>query len=174
MNAALPESYGIDPLFIGSLLVLAGILAVAVFYELTQNRIPNWLTFGGIAVGLLAGWLPGGISLGSSLVGFLSGFGALFVFYLFGGMGGGDVKLMGAAGALLGHPMAVQALIYTAFVGCLMAVLVLIWRKDFWARLGRLVRLRKPATNESSKPTTVPYGIAIATGCVLALMSGGY
>ncbi len=39
---------------------------------------------------------------GSALLGTLAGAGVFLIFYLLGGMGGGDVKLMAGFGALLG------------------------------------------------------------------------
>jgi len=49
----------------------------------------------------VGGW-PG---LGGSLLGAVFGFSVLFLFYVMGGMGGGDVKLMAAIGAWLGLPL---------------------------------------------------------------------
>ncbi len=76
-------------------------LAVAVYVELKERRIPNWLTLSGMALGLLIAYMN-----------HLRWFRALwdcswvlvisFIFYVFGGVGGGDAKLMGAAGALMG------------------------------------------------------------------------
>jgi len=103
----------------------------------------------------------------------------LFVFYVFGGIGGGDVKLMGAAGALMGSELIKPALVYTAFLGAFLAVMIVIWRKDFWIRIGqglqRLAFWRKENKEQIIKlpPVTVPYGIAIAVGCLLALIVKG-
>src|SRR5674476_228169 len=85
-----------------ALLVLALMLAIAVYVELKESRIPNWLTLSGMALGLLIGYLHGTAAFWMSLGGLVIGFGFLFIFYVFGGLGGGDVKLMGAAGALMG------------------------------------------------------------------------
>jgi prepilin peptidase CpaA len=144
--------------------------------ELRENRIPNWLTLSGMALGLLIGYLSGTAHFWSSLGGLAIGFGFLFIFYVFGGVGGGDVKLMGAAGALMGVELIMLALFYTAILGALLAVMLVIWRKDFWVRLGsglrKLAFWRKapeaPATK--SAPVTVPYGVAIAAGCLLAII----
>src|SRR5580658_10995037 len=120
---------------LGALLVLALMLAVAVYVELKERRIPNWLTFSGMALGLLIGYLQGTVAFWSSLGGLMIGFGFLFIFYVFGGLGGGDVKLMGAAGALMGSALIKPALLYTAFIGAFLAVMMLVWRKDFWVRI---------------------------------------
>ena len=159
-----------------TLLVLALLLMVAVYVELKENRIPNWLTLSGMALGLLLGYLRGTTVFWSSLGGLAIGFGFFFVFYVFGGVGGGDVKLMGAAGALMGADLVKPALFYTAVLGAFLAVLIVIWRKDFWVRLGLWFRRlafwhqRPDAAAAEPAPITVPYGLAIAAGCLLAII----
>ncbi len=157
-------------------MVLALMLAIAVYVELKERRIPNWLTLSGMALGLLIAYLDHFFML--SIVGLLFGFGFLFIFYVFGGVGGGDVKLMGAAGALMGAHLIQPALVYTAFIGAFLAVMMLIWRKDFWMRMAlgfkKLAFWRKESVTELEPPApvAVPYGIAIALGCLLALLDG--
>jgi prepilin peptidase CpaA len=159
-----------------ALLVLAALLIVAVYVEMKERRIPNWLTLSGMGLGLLIGYLHGTTAFWSSLGGLAIGFGFLFLFYVFGGIGGGDVKLMGAAGALLGVELVKPALFYTAAIGALMAIIIIIWRKDFWACCAKgmrdLVTWKKKSGDTAAKaePLTVPYGVAIAAGCVMALV----
>ena len=165
-----------------SLSTLMVLLVITMFTELRSNRIPNWATVPGLLIGLVVGYLPGGISLGSSLGGFFIGFGFMFMFYMFGGMGGGDVKLMGAAGALMGYPLILTALVYTAIVGGLMAMLVLIWNRSFWRgmahSMGMFFRLKRPADEDPEevrgKMGTVPYGIAIICGCLMTVFLAGW
>ena len=155
--------------------VLAVMLAVAVYLELKEQRIPNWLTLSGMALGLLIGYLNGTVAFWMSLGGLAIGFGFLFIFYVFGGVGGGDVKLMGAAGTLMGGKLIQPALVYTAFIGAFIAVMMVIWRRDFWLRIGKglqqMAFWRKGNREQLVKltPVTVPYGLAIALGCLLAL-----
>ena len=162
-----------------TLIVLALTMAIAVYVELKENRIPNWLTFSGMVLGLAISYLQGKAFLWSSLGGFAIGFGFLFMFYIFGGVGGGDVKLMGAAGALMGAQLIKPALFYTAAIGAFMALMMVIWRKDFWLRLkGGLFGLafwRKAAAPVAvpASPIIVPYGVAIAGGCLVALLIKG-
>ncbi|HET9955599.1 MAG TPA: prepilin peptidase [Polyangiaceae bacterium] len=82
---------------------------VSTITDLRSARIPNWLTLGGAALGLIGhgalGWSWGGYpALGEALAGSLSG-GLLcglvpLVLYLKGGLGGGDLKLFVAIGVL--------------------------------------------------------------------------
>jgi prepilin peptidase CpaA len=162
-----------------ALMVLFILLTVAVYMELKESRIPNWLTLSGMASGLFIAYLHGSSAFDSSLGGLVIGFGFLFIFYVFGGLGGGDVKLMGAAGSLMGMEMTKPAIFYTTFIGAFIAMMMVIWRKDFWLRIGQSLRSlafwRKQDKNQSAPlpAIKVPYGIAIAIGCVLALLASG-
>jgi prepilin peptidase CpaA len=159
-----------------ALLTLALMLTIAVFTELKENKIPNWLTFSGMATGLAIGYLYGKPALWSSVIGLAIGFGFLFMFYVFGGVGGGDVKLMGAAGALMGSQLIKPAVLYTAVLGAFLAVMMLIWCRDFWRRVGYSMRwvvfwrAIKTAAPIQPKPVTVPYALAITAGCLLVIL----
>jgi prepilin peptidase CpaA len=163
----------------GSLILLAGLLAAAVYTELRENRIPNWLTIPGMMMGVLLGYAQGQPVFARSIIGLVLGFLFLYVFYAMGGVGGGDVKLMGAAGALLGSPLTISAVLWTALVGLVMGLLMVIWQRNFWARLGWNLRSmafwRNTAATEAPEKTSIaiPYGIAIAVGCLLALFVQG-
>ena len=160
-----------------SLATLFVVLVVTSYTELKENRIPNWITIPGVMIGLLVGYSPWGITLGASVGGLVVGFGFLFIFYMFGGMGGGDVKLMGTVGALLGYPLIMTTLVYTAIVGGFMAIAVLVWNKNLWhgitSSIAMLFRKEKPEeerTEEAeAKMGAVPYGIAIICGCMMTL-----
>src|SRR5213594_4005417 len=74
-------------------------LAAAVSDARTR-RIPNALVAAGASAGLiLNSWTGGGEGLTRSLLGLVAGFCVYLPFFLLRGMGGGDVKLMGALGA---------------------------------------------------------------------------
>ncbi len=170
-----PET-SLDHIHLTGLILLSVLLTVSVYMELKERRIPNYLTFPAMACGLLLGYIPGGVTLMSSVAGFGLGFGILFVFYLFGGMGGGDVKLMGAVGALMGYPLIVPTVVNTAVIGGVMAIFVMIRHLDFRKFAGILVRhpADEPDVNkhekQDNKKATIPYGLAIATGCMITLL----
>ena len=99
------------------------------------------------------------------------------VFYLLGGMGGGDVKLMSGFGALLGDGRIVAAALLAAASGGLMALGYLavrgVYRRSrIW--LGVTVP-EAPAAQENpgeAKPgESIPYAPAITVGAWLALVS---
>ena len=114
------------------LVVATGLFtAVAAFWDIRTKRIPNKLTIpmfcGGwvyqVIVSLLFGWNH----LASAGLGFLVGFGILFVLWLIGGGGGGDVKLMGALSVWLGFEMTLYVLLVSTLIVLASTVVVLVW-----------------------------------------------
>ena len=98
-------------------LVFAFTLAAGIS-DLRTRRLPNWLTVPAFLAALVFHTATGGwTGLGQALGGFAIGFGILFVLWLIGGGGGGDVKLMGALGAWLGPiPILIVFALSTMFV----------------------------------------------------------
>jgi len=169
--------------YIFSLWVLATVLVLTTYTEIQSARIPNWITLPALAFAFIISFIGVGIPFVSSLLGFLAGFGFLFIFYMFGGMGGGDVKLMGTVGALLGFPGILHVLMYTAFIGGGMALIALIWHHQLRAglrrSLGMFFTAREGPTLDNATPedattpaaaetpVTIPYGLAIVIGTLL-------
>ncbi len=134
--------------------------------DLWRRTVSNWLSLAGFAAGLIAhsvlyGW-RGGVD---SLLGGAIGFAVFFVFFLAGGMGGGDVKLMAAFGAILGRRRILLAAIMAALAGGLIAVLYLGYRKVRRAISGGADEVG-PIRKES-----IPYAPAISLGVLLSFLS---
>jgi hypothetical protein len=95
-------------------IVAVGMGAAAVI-DLRTRRIPNILTATMAAAGIgLAAAGFGRVGLGASLLGCLLGLAFMMPGHIFGRTGGGDVKLLAAAGALLGPTDTIYAFLYTA------------------------------------------------------------
>lgn len=158
------------------------IVSSAIYFDLRTRRIPNFLTFPAILLGLglhafYGGW-PGFLS---SLEGLLLGGGVLLAFYIAGGMGAGDVKLMAGMGALLGVEKAATALVLTALAGGVLALWAVAashaW-KDTYYRMTNIILFRggsggaeAAAEREEAHPArlSIPYGVAIGVGSIAAL-----
>jgi prepilin peptidase CpaA len=154
---------------------------VAAVFDIKSRRIPNLLTGPAVIVALslhlaLDGWHGLFNSLSAGLIcGVI-----FFLFYIAGGMGAGDVKLVAAAGCFAGLPNTASLLCYTAIVGGLMALGLALLR----GRLGETVKnvffLASHHLNQGLKPhpelnvrnrsqLRLPYGVAIAMGCILTI-----
>lgn len=109
-----------------SIVILFVALIAASLTDIARRRVPNYITFPLAAFGLLYHLFASGTNgFIFSFSGILVGFGLLILFYLMGGMGAGDVKLMGAVGSILGPVNVLYAFVYSALVGGAYSVLVL-------------------------------------------------
>jgi prepilin peptidase CpaA len=158
-----------------SLYLLPALLIVAAASDVMSFRIPNWLT---ILTALL--FFPMALATQMPLHEFgwhvLAGiilFAAGFIFFQLGLFGGGDAKLMAAAGLWFGTAKILPFLVLTALVGGGLALVVGLWSLVMlsWemgaenAPGGAVVSLGQKLRN--LKPN-VPYGFAFALGGILA------
>ena len=149
---------------------VVGIAAVA--DDLARRRIANWIPASAFCAGLiLKSFESGWRGAGSSLLGAASGAGVFLIFYLAGGMGGGDIKLMAGFGALLGTRLLLEAALWTAGLGGVMATLAIAanWARRLWKKTSN----RKEATAGGSpipRMEAIPYAPAITAGVWLALV----
>ena len=146
--------------------------------DLWRRNISNWIPLaalaGALCVQLLAnGWWGLAYWAGGAIAGFL----AFLLFYILGGMGGGDVKLMAWFGALLGPSRLLEAVLWTAAIGGLMAAGVILWReaKRFWRRkfLADKFQGESLAAATPTEDAYIPYAPAITLGSWLALIPKG-
>lgn len=156
------------PLFTPQAWVAAGIGCAAVIEDLKARRISNWIPLTALAGGLgirvfESGW-HGALS---SVLGCLAGAVVFLIFYLLGGMGGGDVKLMAGFGAVLGPGQVLQAALLAALCGGLFAAAAIVF-----CAVRRLCSRGQSRADEipgSSRPVaTIPYAPAIALGAWLS------
>ena len=101
--------------------LLVGLAACAL--DLRSRRIPNALTFGAAAAALVFHTVTAGVSgLQTAAFGWIVGTALFLPFFLLGGMGGGDVKLLAALGAWLGPREAMWLAIYGSIAGGVLAI----------------------------------------------------
>ncbi|WP_147534436.1 A24 family peptidase [Bacillus marasmi] len=155
-------------------ILLLIILVVSFVTDLKNRRILNIITFPTMAIGLTyhtitAGWA--GFSF--SGLGLLLGLGLLFIPYLLDGMGAGDVKLLAAIGALKGTAFVFGAFLFTAIIGGIIALMILIGKKELLSTLKRIIFFTKIKTlsglDRSEYHHAFPYGVAIVLGTVTQL-----
>ena len=87
-------------------------------FDLQSRRIPNGLTFGAAAAGVVFAAATGGIpAIGAGVAGWFLALALWLPIYALGGMGAGDVKLMAAIGMWIGPAAALHAALYAAIAG---------------------------------------------------------
>ena len=167
--------------------VLVGVVLVAAWLDLRVRKIPNWLTASAFVVALV---LRAPLGVGEFLDG-LAAAGLAFLiclpFFALGGLGGGDVKLLTATGAFLGIDRLWGALLVTAIVGGVFALMAVIRHRRGGETVANLYMVMKslaskeaytgwkgeegeaPLTIRSAGVITRPYGIAIAAGSIYAV-----
>ncbi len=143
----------------------------AIIDDVARRRVSNWIPLLAFVSGMFLqtvekGW-RGSVS---GLAGTLVGASAFLVFYLMGGMGGGDIKLLAGFGAVLGSTHVLEAALWTGACGGLIALGALgvsAVRRSFH-------RCHAPAIHVTPEPavvTSIPYAPAIALGVWLTLAS---
>lgn len=157
--------------------------AIAGTHDIRTRRIPNNLTGPAILCGLAMHFALGGAAeLGRSCVaGIIAG--ALFlIFFVVGGMGAGDVKLMAAIGCLSGMTYIGEIVLGTVIAGAAIALALALHRRILRETLANVLDLvlhhsiagmrRHPELNIANPETVrLPYAVPIAIGCTFTLIS---
>ncbi len=143
-------------------IALLALCAIAMWTDIRTQKIKNWLTFPMMLAGVAsapifaAHYYDGALGLLAALVVAIPG-------WRFGGaIRAGDVKMLMAAGALLGPECGVRAVIWTYMLGLPCGLLVLLVK----GKLGNLWRFW--VKKERSDPTIVAHAPVVALGILAA------
>jgi len=121
---------------------LFSLTCVAAFTDARGGVIPNWLTLPTLAAAPLAhALLSGPGALVWSLAGALASAAVPFAMFVRGAMGGGDVKLFAASGALIGAHGALELQVVTYGLAALGAIVRFACLRQLGAVLRRTVAL---------------------------------
>lgn len=105
----------------------------AVYYDIKKREIPDGVGLRLLITGLLAtaiSWHA--VSFSNALLGMVIGFVVVLPFSLTGGIGGGDLKFIGALGTWLGVAGVLNLLFWSAIFGMLSAIVARCYgRNDF-------------------------------------------
>ncbi len=135
-------------------------LVVCTFIDFDHMILPDEFTLSGIVIGLIGAALNPDRSFWDALAGFLLGGGFLwFMAWLYyaltgnEGMGGGDIKLLGWIGAVLGAMSIPYVILVSAVTGSLLGLALAIGQKR-------------------GLKTVIPYGPYLALGAVSYIFGG--
>jgi prepilin peptidase CpaA len=160
-------------------------MVIAVATDLREHRIPNLLVIAVLLLGLMtqigtdsvtgiASW-AGGLAIGMAI---------FLPFYILGGMGAGDVKLMAATAGFLGPEAGAIACGAALLAGLPLAAIYIAARyleerraaAAETATAGGPHLHHKPAhlvDSREGKENRIPYAAAIATGAMIGLWQSG-
>lgn len=160
----------------------AFVLAFAVIVAISDARwrmIPRWLTVGGFLAGLAYHILSGGFwpALATAALAFGLGLGL----YELGAIGGGDVKLVTAMGAMLGFQNWTMAIEVAIAIAGVMALAGIIRRRvvlQTFRNIGLLLkhfflnglRAHPEIQVKNESLVRVPFGVAAAAGTICAMV----
>jgi prepilin peptidase CpaA len=81
-------------------------------------------------------------------------------------MGGGDIKLMAAFGAILGKRQIVTAAVFAAMLGGVIALIYVAYKK-----LRQVVQPEADGSKQSLRKLSIPYAPAISLGVLISFLS---
>ena len=156
---------------------VAGGGLVSAVVDMRTRRVPNPLTVGIAATGLtFAATRWSDLTVAAAALGFSVGLGLMLLPYLFGAMGGGDLKLFAALGTFLGPRPTLQAFLYTLLAGGILAVVVALQRRRLHETMQNAAELVKSGGANAAAiehPTCnnrFAYAPAIAVGTLVAAL----
>jgi len=160
--------------------LLLPVLAGAAVCDLQRGRVPNKLTYTAVLAGL-AYWTVAGLltqhgfaGLAQSGLGLVAALVPFTLMYLLGGLGGGDVKLMAAVGAIgASWRLVLATTVYALVVAVVIAIVLMVRHGIVKRTLARLfgaallagAKTKPQFPNDSPR---VPFALAIALGGALA------
>jgi len=152
--------------------ILTVILVYSLYTDLRCGKVYNYVTLPAALVGFVLNVAFQGVDGAIvSIEGWALGIGLFLLPFVLGGMGGGDVKLLAAIGAFLGPELVFKCFVYTAIVGGVIAVFLLLRRRQVGATVNNLLGsfytlylYRYRVGSSEAGRASFPYAVAIAVG----------
>lgn len=153
--------FGLNIYFFVYSILISGLI-IATFIDIGHRIIPDEISIGGMAIGLLISLVltllkKAPVPILQSFLGAVVGGGVIYLTGLLGdflfkkeSMGGGDVKLLAMIGAFLGWQKVLLTFFIAPLFGAIIGIIVLIKKKDHY----------------------IPYGPFLSLGAIIALFWG--
>ena len=163
-------------------LLLLGILAICCYTDLKERKILNTIVLPAMVLALFLQFVQqGGAGALFGGTGILVGIALLFIPFALGGIGAGDVKLLGVVGAFKGAGFAFKVFLVAAIIGGIISFALLLKEKrlrESLSNIGKALkvflfscfRLFNLNKLDQENIVAIPYGIAIALGAIACLV----
>jgi len=168
-------------------IILFLILLISLYFDIKTRKIPNILLLISIILILALNTYTSSLNgLVNSLVGFFVGIVLLIIPFALGGIGAGDVKLLGVIGALKGSEFVLNTFVYAAIWGGAISFIILAYHRQllnlfkwilnvlvqvFWFLVlrGNYSFNIKPVATSN---TSIPYVVPIFLGTITMMIAG--
>ena len=160
------------------IILLTPLLITAIYTDLRWSRIPNWLTFSAMVIGIVVHLLISGAQgVLISVAGLAAGMGLFLLPYMLRAIGAGDVKLIAAIGSITGVTGVLSVALLSVLVGGFYALAAMSYqwgvtatsRKLAFVAYGAIVTGGSTGVADLQLPFKLRYGLAIAAGTLLFL-----
>jgi prepilin peptidase CpaA len=169
---------GVDILLIVTLLICC-------YTDLRSNKIYNDVLIPAVVVAFVLSYINGGLDgCFNSLKGLLLGIALLLIPFARGGIGAGDVKLLGTIGAFKGPEFVLTTFLAGAITGGIFAILMLVkqgrlmitLKKIYFLFLNKVLHIPISVSfktlDAAVEGESFPYALAIGIGVVWAFFRG--
>jgi prepilin peptidase CpaA len=161
-------------------------VAVCLYTDLTERKIYNSVILSGIVAALVINIIQLNMIAGTlfTFAGLLIGILLLLIPFIMGGLGAGDVKMLGMIGAFTGHGIVVQILLASAVVGGIYALIVMLAGRKLLSRMWKIVQglylfaVTKKMVycnnlqDKDAEKNAIPYGVALSAGVIIIYVLG--
>lgn len=164
-------------------IVLAVLCCLAVIQDISTRKIKNIFNVLSAVAALICVIITKEVSIVDGLLGLLSGFLLGIFMWRIGAIRAGDAKFMWTIGILKGWKYFWLSMIWAILAGGVIALFIMLFKKDFRKRFTRLwlylkgaVLTKSAERYEPEKPEEFPFSVPLAIGCTVeyALRLMGY
>jgi prepilin peptidase CpaA len=163
-------------------LLLFALILVCVATDLKNRRIYNYILLPALILALFIAYFNNGwLGIINSFKGLVLGLLLLLVPYLKGGLGGGDVKLLGVIGSIMGPGFVFTTFVFGALLGGFISLFILVHNGRLLSTFVKyfpsfnLIIARHPFilpdSSGNSETLSLPYSIPLALGAMYSLYS---
>ncbi|WP_083798606.1 A24 family peptidase [Dethiobacter alkaliphilus] len=169
-----------------SVWLMFGFVTVCMITDIIERKIYNVVVLAGLVTALVLNVIVQGFYSGAvfTLAGFFTGIFLLVIPFVFGGLGAGDVKMLGMIGAFTGYPVVIQVLLVSAIVGGVFALYTMLRQGKMFKRLKtfflgifcaaaarKTVHMNNLDEKDAGK-NAIPYGVALSVGVIIVYVMG--
>jgi prepilin peptidase CpaA len=161
-------------------------VAVCLYTDLTERKIYNSVILCGIVAALIINIIQLNMIEGTlfTFTGLLIGILLLIIPFIMGGLGAGDVKMLGMIGAFTGHGIVVQVMLASAVVGGIYALIVMLAGRKLMSRMWKIIQgfyffaaTKKVVycsniQDKDAEKNAIPYGVALSAGVIIIYVLG--